>query len=355
VNRQRALHLYTYEPVISDGAAAALAENEVSVVAAAGGRLWLITTNDGLGVVVREIGLEGVTAAAWHGDRLFLASTWQVWAFVDAGPEPGGGAAHLLLPQEAQTTGGLGVTDLAVGSRGLVFASGLFSCLATLDDRNSMRPIWVPSGVSALRPETRSLLTGVALTDGKPSFVTAAGLSDEPAGWESSVVGGGVVLTTGGERVLTGLTVPRNPRWSGDHLVLTDSGAGRVLRLDPATGEEETVTTLAGVLGGLDVRNELAVVAYGDPSRAVLAGLAGGRPDAGPVRDGLALIDLGKGTVAGTIEFLGQAGPFEAVALLPGITSVAIAAPRGLTAQSTSVPGDAEPLASAARASLSDL
>jgi uncharacterized protein (TIGR03032 family) len=355
VNRPRALHLFTYEAVISDGAAAALAENEVSVVAAAGGRLWLFTTDDRLGVVVREVGLEGVSGAAWHGDRLFLASTWQVWAFVDAGPEPGGAAAHLLLPQEAQTTGSLGVTDLAVGSHGPVLVSGLFSCLATLDDHNSMRPIWVPPGVTALRPETRSLLTGVALVDGKPSFVTAAGLSDEPTGWESSLVGGGVVLTTGGERVLTGLTVPRYPRWSGDRLVLTDSGTGRVLRLDPATGEEETVTTLAGVLGGLDVRNELAVVAYGDPSRAVLAGLAGGCPDAGPVHDGLALIDLRSGTVAGTIEFLGQAGPFEAVALLPGITSAAIAVPRGLTAQSTSVPGDAEPLAPAAQALSSDV
>jgi uncharacterized protein (TIGR03032 family) len=343
--RERALHLHTFEPVVSDGFAAVLAENDVSVVAAAGSRLWLITTDDRVGVVVRELGLDGVTAAAWHGDRLFVASAWQVWTFVDAGPDPDGGAEHLLLPQEAQTTGGLGITDLAVGPQGPVFASGLFSCLATLHDRNAMRPIWVPPGLSALRPETRSLLTGVALVDGRAAFVTAAGLSDEPNGWESSVAGGGVVLTTGGEHLLTGLTVPRNPRWSGDRLVLADSGTGRVLRLDPATGQEEPVVTLAGVLGALDVRNDLAVVGYGDPSRAALAGLEGGRPGSGPVHDGLALIDLRSGTVAGTVELKGHAGSFAAVALLPDILSAAIAAPRGLTAQSTAVLGDAEPLA----------
>lgn len=187
----RALHLHTNEPVISDGVAAVLTEHEVSIVAATGSRLWLITTDDRLAVVVREFGLEGVTAATWHGDRLFVASAWQVWTFVDAGPEPGGAAAHLLVPQEAQTTGTLGITDFAVGSRGLIFASGLFSCLATLHDHDSMRPIWVPPGVSALLPESRSLLTGVALIDGRAAFVTAAGLSDEPNGWEPALVGGG--------------------------------------------------------------------------------------------------------------------------------------------------------------------
>jgi uncharacterized protein (TIGR03032 family) len=345
MSRARALHLHTYEPVISDDVAAVLAEHEVSIVAATGSRLWLITTDDRLGVVVREFGLDGVTAATWHGDRLFVASAWQVWSFVDAGPEPGGAAAHLLLPQQAHTTGSLGITDLAVGSRGLVFASGLFSCLATLHDRNSMRPIWAPPGVSALLPETRSLLTGVALVDGRAAFVTAAGLSDEPNGWESALVGGGVVLTAGGECLLRGLTVPRNPRWSGDRLVLADAGTGRVLRLDPTTGQDESVVTLAGALGALDVHDELAVVAYGDPAHAGWAGLEGGRPDSGHVRDGLALIDLQSGTVAGTIELLGRAGPIAAVALLPGILSAAIAAPRGLIAQSTAVVGDAEPLA----------
>ncbi len=344
MSRERALHLHTYQPVVSDGAASVLADRGVALAVAAGSRLWLFSVDERSGVVVREVGLDGMTAAAWHGDTLFVASAWQVWTFVDAGPEPGGGADHLLLPQVAHTTGSLGITDLAVGSQGPVLASRLFSCLAVLDDRYSMRPVWSPPGVSALRPETRSLLTGVALVEGRAAFVTAAGLSDDPMGWESSLAGGGVVLTTGGERVVSGLTAPRNPRWSGDRLVLADAGTGRVLRVDPATGREEPVVTLAGVLGGLDVWNDLAAVGYGDPSRAAIAGLEGGRSASGSVRDGLALVDLAHGTVAGTIEFLGHAGPLEAVALLPGITAATIAAPRGLVAQSTAVIGPAEPL-----------
>ncbi len=345
MSRDHALHLHTFETVISDDVASVLADLAVGLVVAAGSRMWLFTADDRSRLLVREVGLDGVTAAAWHEDRLFVASTWQVWTFVDAGPDPEGGGDHLLLPQQAHTTGGLGVTDLAVGTQGPVVVSGLFSCLALLHDRFSMRPVWVPPVVTALRPESRSLLTGIALVDGQAAFVTAAGLSDDANGWESSVAGGGVLLSTGGQRVLSGLTLPRNPRWSGDRLILADSGTGRVLRVDPATGHEETLVTLAGVLGGLDVRNDLAVVAYGDPSRAAIAGLEGGRPASGAVRDGLAFVDLRSGTVAGTIEFLGHAGPVEAVALLPGISSATIAAPRGLTAQSTVVVGRREPLA----------
>jgi uncharacterized protein (TIGR03032 family) len=342
VSRTRALHLHSYEPVVSDGAAAALADRRVSIVAASASRLWLITSDARLGVVVSECGLDSVTGAAWRGDRLVFASDWQVWTFADAGPEPDGVAEHLLLAQQAHTTGTLGVTDLAVGAAGPVLASGLFSCLATLDDHNSMRPIWAPPGVTALRPESRSPLTGVALVDGRPAFVTAARLSDEPDGWESSLDGRGVVLTTGGEQVLGGLTLPRHPRWSHGSVLLADSGTGRVLRLDPATGQEECVVTLRGVLGAFDARNDLAVAAYGDPSRAAFEGLEGGRPAAMDVRDGLALVDVGTGTVTGTIEFLGRAGPFAAVALLPGLASVALAPPRGLTTQQTTVVGDAE-------------
>lgn len=344
MSRDQALHLHTFETVISDEVASVLADHAVGVVVAAGSRLWLFTVDDRSRVLVREVGLDGVTAAAWHGDRLFVASSWQVWTFVDAGPDPEGGWDHLLLPQEAHTIGGLGVTDLAVGSQGPVVVSGLFSCLALLDDRFSMRPVWVPPVVTALRPESRSLLTGVALVDGQAAFVTAAGLSDDPNGWESSVAGGGVLLRIGGECALSGLTLPRNPRWSGDRLILADSGTGRVLRVDPATGQEETVVTLPGVLGGLDVWNDLAVAAYGNPSRAAIAGLEGG-PASGAVRDGLAFVDLRSGTVAGTIEFLGHAGPVEAVALLHGIGSATIAAPRGLTTQSTAVVGRSELLA----------
>jgi uncharacterized protein (TIGR03032 family) len=339
-----AQHLHTYEPVVSDGVAAALAGHGASIVAASASRVWLITADERLGVVVREFGLDSVGAAAWHHDRLVLVSDWQVWTFVDAGPEPDGMAQHLLLAQEAHTTGSLGVTDVAVGSGGPVVVSGLFSCLATLDDHNSMRPIWVAPGVTALRPETRALLTGVALMDGRAAFVTAAGLSDEADGWQPSLVGGGAVLTTGGEPVLSGLALPRHPRWQGDHLLVADTGTGRVLRLDPATGDADSLVTLPGVLGALDARRDLAVVAYGDASRAAVSGLEGGHPASGPVRDGLALIDLPSGSVAGTIEFLGRAGPFGAVAVLPGLASAALAVPRGLTTQQTAVLGDPEAL-----------
>ena len=332
------VQLHTYDPVVSEGAAAYLDAHDASLAVVAGGRLWLFTEDADGRPAALELGLDDPTALAWHHDRLWVATGWQLWAYVDAAASTDTGHGHALLPQTAWTTGGLAVSDLAVTTGGPLLVSSLLTCLAVPDERLSMRPVWVPPGVDALRPETRWLLTGVALRDGLAAFVTAAGRSPEPQGWRDGIEGGGVVVDVAGDVVATGLTVPRHPRWEGGRLVVADSGTGRLLSVDPDDGGTEVVAGLPGVLGGLTLAGGTALVGHGPPERAAIEGLAGGPvPPGRPLRDTVSLVDLASGSVTGSIEFLGDAGPITALAVLPGVRRATIAAPRGTVSQSTVV------------------
>ena len=341
------LWLHTHEPIVSDGFAKFMDDHDASVAVAAGSQLWLFTADGNGSVTASEVRLDDVTALAWHDGRLWVAGGWQVWTFVDAMATTGDtdGGVHTLLPQAAHTTGHLGINDLAMTHGGLVVASGLFSCLAALDERFSMRPIWAPPGLDALRPESRWLLTGVAVRDGLAAYVSMSPRSGEREDSKTDVSDGGVVMDVAGEVVADGLAVPRQPRWHRDGLVVADSGSGRLLRIDPARRRVECVATLPGVLGALDLTGDIAVVGHGDADRAAEPALAGGPWPAGrPVRDCVSAVSLRNGCIAGSIEFLGQAGPIRAVAVLRGARRSSLASPRGLVAQSSVVMAAPRPL-----------
>ena len=336
--------LHTHEPRVSEGAATWLAETGASVVVAGAGQLWLITAGPDGRSLARQISLDEVGGLAVDGRRLLAATGWQVWSFV-ATPDPEGGTAPVFLPQAAHTTGWIGATDLAVTPSGPVVVSGLFSCLAALDDHHSMRPVWAPPGLTALLPETRWLLSGVAVGRGGAAFVTAGGRSEEPGGWALAPEGAGLLLATDGTEVLGGLTVPRHPRLYDGNVLVIDGGSGRLLAVDGRQGTAETITTVVGVPGALAVSGRVALVAHGDAAWAAAEGLTGG-PAGRPVLDTVTLIDLGTGSAFGTIEFLGRAGPLNALAVVTGSAGGVLAAPRGILAQSTVAEGDPVPLGS---------
>ena len=249
-----------------------------------------------------DLSLDGIAALASADDSLWTLDKWQLWQFVDIladhdGASPAG--RRLLVPQCAQTIGLVGPTDLTLTSAGPMVASSLFSCIAVLDDHFSFRPVWTPPWISALVPESRTGVTGVAGRDGWADVVTLAGKSDEVNGWVESVRGGGLVVTMDGDEVLGGLTYPRHPRWWGDRLLVMEAGTGRLLSID-RDGTSETVVTVPGVGGGLAVHDRWALVGFSAATRAGIDGLEGGAPrPGGAPEDGLCLVDLTAGTVVG--------------------------------------------------------
>ena len=75
-----------------------------------------------------------------------------------------------------------------------VFVNTLFSCLATVSDGHSFKPLWRPPFISKLAPEDRCHLNGLAMEDGKPRYVTLVADSDVADGWRDRRADGGMVI-----------------------------------------------------------------------------------------------------------------------------------------------------------------
>ena len=139
-----------------------------------------------------------------------------------------------------------------VGRSEFWIVNTLFSCLSALHPHYSFAPRWRPPFISALRPEDRCHLNGLAVVDGKPRYVTALGESDTPAGWRAAQHGGGCIIEVPSGRVLArGLSVPHSPRVDGDRIFFLQSGMGDLAVADPKDGLVTAVTKLPGVLRGL--------------------------------------------------------------------------------------------------------
>ena len=294
-----------------------LGNESVSLAVVAGGRLVVVSAERMIGDSA-EIALDGVAAAAWDGDSLWVFDRWQLWRFVDARADPPDSSLRrLLLPQSGHTVGLVGATDLMITSAGPLLASSLFGCLALPDEHLAFRPVWAPRWLTALRPEGRSGLSGVAVRDGLADAVTLSTKSDEPGG-DQVLEGEGLVVSTQSEEIIGGLTAPRHPRWWQDMLLVAEGGSGRLLAVDPVRRSVETVTEVAGVPGGLTVHGSHAVLGFSAAARAGIVGLRGGRLSAGATpRDGLCLVDLKRGTVVGEAWFAGHAGPVASIAVIP--------------------------------------
>src|SRR3954447_18612382 len=113
-----------------------------------------------------------------------------------------------------------------------------FSCLCTLHPDYSFVPRWRPPFVTALAAEDRCHLNGLAVVGGAPKYVTALGETDTP--------GGCLLEVPSGEVVARGLLMPHSPRWHGGRLWLLESGDGRLVLADAATGRRQTVAEMPG-------------------------------------------------------------------------------------------------------------
>ena len=313
----------------SPGFTAWLAEERLGVAITKGNSLCLVGLDqDGeLSFVDRQFG-SCMGLAALGSDTLFLATRYQIWRLENALPEGQLGDAghdHLYLPQTAWTTGRLLVRDLAVmGDGRVVFVNGLFSCLSVPSSRLNFEPTWLPPYISALAPEDRCHLSGVALENGRPAFVTSGSRTDRSAGWREHQRNGGVVVSVeAGDVIASGLSMPCSPVLRGRLLWLCLGGSGRLVVVDPADGRLTQVAELPGFARGLALTGNYAVVATSRPRRGesfsglpLSDRLAGA--DAGG-RCGIFVIDLGSGRVEHSLQFAGGASELHAVALLAGV------------------------------------
>ncbi len=190
--------------------------------------------------------------------RLAVATAEQVYIFRNAAsmaarypPKPKVYDA-LFVPRATYYTGRLDVHDLAWGEAGLWAVNTQFSCLALIDESFNFVPQWKPAFISEVSPGDYCHLNGMAMRNGRPSYVSALGHSNNRQGWRLHKLEGGLLMDVEkNEIVLDGLPMPHSPRWLGGQLYLLLSATGELIRVDLAERSYEKIVDTGGFARGL--------------------------------------------------------------------------------------------------------
>ena len=262
------------------------------------------------------------------GRSLALATQYQIHRFdnvLPAGDTSADGFDAVFAPHVGWVTGDLDTHDVGFGADGRpLFANTLFSCIATVSDDHSSKPVWNPPFISRLAPEDRCHLNGLATADGEARYATAVSRSDVADGWRDRRHDGGIVIDLrSGEVVAEGLSMPHSPRLHEGRLWLLNSGAGEFGFVDLKTGAFETVAFCPGYARGLAFVNGCAVVGLSlARENKTFSGLALDEAliarDSTP-RCGLAVIDLKQGTMLAWVRIEGVVRELYDVAVLPNV------------------------------------
>ena len=264
--------------------------------------------------------------------RIYMGGRYQMWRF-DTVPlsdqQLDEGFDRCFAPREMWVTGNINVHDVAIDPRGgpadgVTMVATRFSCLARPSSQYSFEPIWRPPFIRTFGAGDRCHLNGLAMNESGPAYVSAVGTTDDLEQWRTERSGGGIVMDVPtGEIVARGFSMPHSPRIHRGQLYLAHSGAGELVRVDPATGTWEAVGFAPGFLRGLAFVGDYAIVGSSMPrSGDLYSGL--------PLDDrlaamgespvlGLFIFDLRSGEI---VEWLTVEGPMREifdVITLPGI------------------------------------
>lgn len=261
---------------------------------------------------------------AFKGSRMAIGSQSQVWEFrnqpeVGKKLEPVGMHDACYMPRWSHFTGDIKIHEIAYAGDELWAVNTRFSCLCTFDRDHSFVPRWRPSFVSALAPEDRCHLNGLAVVNGVPKYVTCLGMTDTAGGWRENKRNGGLLMdVTTGEVLLSGLSMPHSPRWYQDKLWVLESGDGGIGYLD-SDGQLVTVARVPGFTRGLTFVGNLAFIGLSQiRETATFSGL----PLTERLQEracGVWVVDISNGKTVAFLRFDSGVEEIFAVEALPGI------------------------------------
>jgi uncharacterized protein (TIGR03032 family) len=291
------------------------------------GRLMLIGRRPDGSVRAHERHIEQCQGLWTDGESLWTSSMSTLWRFANDLP-PGklapDGVDRRFVPREGRVTGRVDCHDIGMTPDGPVFVNTLYNCLAAVSDTASFRPVWRPAFISALVPEDRCHLNGLAMDGGRPAYVSAVSRSDVLDAWRERRRDGGVIVdVASGEIVASGLSMPHSPRLYDGRLWVLNSGQGEFGTVDPATGVFTPVAFCPGYARGLAFIDRYAVIGLSRPRRnQTFEGLA--LDDQLAARDtaprcGLIIVDIDSGLTVEWLRFEHTIDELYDVAILPGV------------------------------------
>src|SRR5918999_2585718 len=258
--------------------------------------------------------------------RLTIGGTNTVWYYrnvpaVAAKLEPLGKHDACYLPRRIHVTGDIDIHEMAYDrSDELWIVNTRFCCLCTLDAEHSFYPRWRPPFVSALAPEDRCHLNGLAMVEGRPKYLTALGETDTPGGWRANKARGGILMDIErNEILLHGLSMPHSPRWYQGRLWFLGSGEGSLAVVDLERRTSCTVAQLPGFTRGLDFVGPLAFIGLSQVREsAVFSGI----PLVERLKErtcGVWVVHIETGETVGFLRFEAGVQEIFAVQVLPGV------------------------------------
>src|SRR5689334_10771468 len=227
----------------------------------------------------------------------------------------------VFLARRGHITGAIDIHEMAWDRYGdLWFVNTLFSCLCTLDFKSSFVPRWRPRFVSHYAPEDRCHLNGLGMRDGKPRYLTALGESNKPQGWRENKRDGGILFDMAQDRIIArGLSMPHSPRWYDNRLWVLESGRGRLITIDPKTGEKTDVAKVPGFARGLDFIGPVAFIGLSQLRETNAFTDIEITEDNRDRQSGVWCVHIGTGNTIGLLKFTGGVQEIFAVQALPGI------------------------------------
>lgn len=204
-----------------------------------------------------------------NGRSLTVATKNQLIRFENLVPPTFTYEGHdaIYAPHRSWVTGYLDTHDVVtMTNKSLVFVNTGYSCLATVSEGYSFKPIWRPPFISELLPEDRCHLNGMAVANDRPLFATAISDTDTPKGWTGKMADGGVLLdVVSGATLMKGLSMPHSPRIHNGRLWMLQTGLGALGYVDLPAREFVPLTFCPGFARGLAFFGDYAVVCLSLP------------------------------------------------------------------------------------------
>ena len=244
---------------------------------------------------------------------------WQFSNFIGAGKRVDGERkfSACYLPTDIHFTADIDIHEMEYINDELYFINTKFSCLCVADKNSSFNPIWKPPFITVLQPTDKCHLNGFCSRDGKPRYITALGITNEPLGWRKNKANGGILMDiTTNEILLKGLSMPHSPRWHQNKLWLLESGKGSLSYFDFKKRKTVEVVSVPGFTRGISFIGDLAFIGV---SKVRESATFSGLPITQlPKRvSGIWIVNIKEGKIISFIEFTEGIDEIFAVSVLP--------------------------------------